>query len=138
MHLFETGSADCKRAITFLLGEGGEAPFFVQPFGGHALQPLHDIRKAVGGSEARQNVNVIGHTSDRVHEPAFGAQNASQEVMEPRTAFRCQPWFPVFCAEDQVVMQREVCRRYGGLSGVPAGTHLDFWVWGVGIRWFGS
>jgi len=130
---YDMGGADGESPIAFLPVEPGQAEFAVNPWRGVAFYFAHDVREAMGGAQSGEDVDVVRGAADRVRHAIHAPEDATEIAVNTRELFRREVGRAVFGAEDEMVVEREVCGWHGRmvLAHLPA-RNFSF----CGIRWF--
>src|SRR5713101_2352825 len=102
------GSANRKRRVAFLPGKCSQPDLLMDPNRGCLFQFAQDVGQAVAGFQTDEKMDMIGYATDPLWEPSEPGKRASQVLVQPRTPLRGDDGFPVFGAEDQVVMKAEI------------------------------
>ncbi len=71
------------------------------------------------GFEPDEQVNMIPHATDTLRSPAQTADGTADVIVKARPQFQCDPWFAVFCREDDMIEEIGVRRGHGGNGWHP-------------------
>lgn len=101
-----------ESAIALLPRENGDLQLSVDPSRRLTLQFPHDIRKAVSRTEPSKHVYVIRNSTNCVRGSVHAFDYPTEIGMDSLAMVDRDPRFPVFRAEDQVIIQRQMGRRH--------------------------
>src|SRR4051812_7501474 len=115
--------AHCERAITDLPGEPRQVGNgLMNPAGRirlHGTQGLGDGNLFV---ERHEKMHVIGHTTRRQKGGALGSEDPTEVSIKARLESRRDERGPVFCREDQMMMNASERLGHAGLACEGGGT----------------
>src|SRR3990172_6372903 len=104
LHAIPCRGAHGEGGITLLPGERPRPDFLVHPGGRCFLEFTHHVREAVGGLEANEQMDVIGHTADTFRETAEAANSATEVIVQTGAPCGVDAGHAIFGTEDEVIM----------------------------------
>ena len=119
-----------ERSVSWLPLKSFNSKFLVNPSGRCLFDVLNEGRKSASGRQANQQVNMVRRATDGLRN-SMGCPDKSTEVfVQAWTPVVRDKWKSVLGAEDQVVVEAQVCRGHGWFRR-PCGTHL---IVGIGVQ----
>ena len=109
--------ADCKRRVTFLPSELATIELVMHPGRRGLLKLPHDICKAMGRFEAKQQVHMVSHTADFPGDAAKPPYRTSQVLVQLRLPRWPNQGLAILGREHYVVVQAQVGRGHGWFGG---------------------
>lgn len=116
--------ANGKGAISLLPGEQCIARFAVHPPRGTGFYFSDNIGEAVGRAKSNEHVNVIFHPADGFRHAFEISQNSTHIAVQTIDPFGTIGPHPIFRAENDMVMERQVGGWHGANSSQrTSGAH---------------
>lgn len=123
-HPLQTRSAHRESPETLLPGKTAQSKLLTNSARRLALEFTHHIGQAMSRAQTSQDMNMISRSADRVRRAVHASNDTAEVLVNTDARRRRKPWFAIFRANDEVIMQGEMRRRHEGISRAPAGAQF--------------
>jgi len=118
--------ADGKRSVSLLPSELADALLLSNPRCRYALRLSYEIGDCMNGSDAHQEVDVIGHTADLRRERLESFEDGADIGVQIGAPCRVDVWNTILRAEYEMDMNAAVRRWHRGSVPRPRWGRIDF------------